>query len=185
MKKYFVFSVKDIVEIAMLVAVAIVLDLPFLKIRIGSNGGSISFSVIPLFILAYRKGFFKGFIGIGVVYGLLTCLIDGWGFQTYPFDYLLGYGSLSLVGLFSPLCFPKNENKYSIYGILFVIISILVASVCRLLFSTISGIIFYELNFISSLAYNSLYILPSSGIAIAVIIVLYKPILSVNRTFIS
>lgn len=183
MKKYFVFSVKDIVEIAMLVAIAIVLDLPGLKISIGSSGGSISFSIIPLFILAYRKGIFKGFIGIGIVYGLMTCLIDGWGIQTYPFDYLLAYGSLSIVGLFGNVAFPKDANNYSVKGIIFIFISILIATFLRLSFSTLSGIILYELDFVGSLVYNCLYVLPSSGVAITILIILYRPILAVNRAF--
>lgn len=183
MKKCFVFTVKDIVEIAMLVAAAIVLDLPFLKIRIGSNGGSISFSMIPLFLIAFRKGLFKGFIGIGVVYGLITCFIDGWGIQTYPLDYLLGYGSLSIVGLFSNLVFPKNVDKYSFKGIMYLILSIAVAAFLRLCFATLSGIVIYELDFVGSLVYNIIYVLPSSVIAIALLIVLYKPILAINRSF--
>lgn len=183
MKKYFVFSVKDIVEIAMLVAMAIVLDLPGLKIHIGTNGGSISFSIVPLFILAFRKGVFKGFIGIGIVYGLLTCFIDGWGIQTYPFDYLLAYGSLSIVGLFRKYVFPENADNYSFKRIMFLLISVILATFLRLVFSTMSGMILYELNFVGSISYNALYVLPSSGAAIVLLIVLYKPILAVNRSF--
>lgn len=183
MKKYFVFTVRDIVETAMLVALAIILDLPGLKISIGTNGGSISFSIIPLLLLAFRKGPFKGFIGIGIVYGLMTCLIDGWGIQTYPFDYLLAYGSLSIVGFFSNIVFPENANKYSIKGILFLFVSVLLATFFRLCFSTLSGIILYELDFVGSLVYNILYVLPSSGVAIVVLIILYRPILAINRAF--
>lgn len=183
MKKYFIFTTKDIVEIAMLVAIAVALDLPFFKITIGANGGSISLSTLPLLILSYRKGIFKGFIGTGIVYGLLTCFIDGWGIQTYPFDYLLGFGSLSIVGLFSELVFPKKANTYTLKGIIFLIISIMLATFLRLCFAIISGNLFYELDLVGSFIYNITYILPSSGIILILLIILYKPILSVNRSF--
>ena len=45
------FQVRDIAEMAMLIAIAIGLDLPGLKIRVGVNGGSISFTMVPLLIL--------------------------------------------------------------------------------------------------------------------------------------
>ena len=47
-KKY---TVQEICETAILVALAVVLD-QFLKIQIQANGGSISFSALPLFIIA-------------------------------------------------------------------------------------------------------------------------------------
>ena len=75
--------IKDIVEIAIFVSFAIVLDLPFFKIRIGANGGSISLVMIPLCIIALRKGTIKGFIAAGFVYGILNCLLDGYGIVYY------------------------------------------------------------------------------------------------------
>ena len=62
-------NIRDMVEIAMFCAMAIVLDLTFFKIRIGQNGGSISLVMLPLSFLCVRKGFVKGFMekkGFGV-----------------------------------------------------------------------------------------------------------------------
>ena len=56
---FFKFSVRDIAEIAVLCALAVVLD-KFGKIPIGSTGGSINISTVPLFIIAFRHGWFKG-----------------------------------------------------------------------------------------------------------------------------
>ena len=100
-------NIRDMVEIAMFCAMAIVLDLTFFKIRIGQNGGSISLVMLPLSFLCVRKGFVKGFIGCGIVFGFLSCLLDGYGLVTYPLDYLGAFGSISIVGLFTTLKFSR------------------------------------------------------------------------------
>lgn len=163
--------IKDIVEIGIFVSFAIVLDMALFKIRIGQNGGSISFAMVPLFIICIRKGFFKGFIATGIVYGLITCLIDGYGLYTFPFDYLLGFGSIALVALFSPL-YKKSNPKVKEY--MFLLLAIFISLVFRTLFATISGIVFYNLNFVSSLIYQLTYIAPSAGIVSVVILLLFR-----------
>ena len=102
-------SVKEMVEIALLVSLAIVLDLDGLKISLGSNGGSIGFTMLPLFILGYRHGFLKSLVGVGLIYGLTTNLLDGWGIIYYPFDYFVAYGiSIAVSSLFSKFIFTHN-----------------------------------------------------------------------------
>lgn len=179
-KQTFVFSVKDIVEIAIFVALAFIFDLPFLKVTIGQNGGSISISMLPLFIIALRKGWFKGFIAAGIAYGLLTCLFDGYGIITYPFDYLLGFGSISVAAFFRKFIF-NDEYKVTGKGILFIVISVVVVCVLRTGAATLSGMILYKLNFVSSLIYNLTYLLPSFGIVLALLLILYRQLLVVEK----
>ena len=176
-----VFTTYQIVEMAMLVSLAIVLDLPGLKIRIGTAGGSIGFTMLPLLLLALRQGPIKGFIGTGIVYGFATCILDGWGLVYYPFDYLLGYGSLALLGIFSPLIINREITKFNVKGMLFLILGTVIAVLGRLLASTLSGIIYFELNFWGSLVYNISYILPSAGIVLVVLIGLYDPMIRMNK----
>jgi thiamine transporter ThiT len=166
---------------AMLVSLAIVLDLPGLKIRIGASGGSIGFTMLPLFVLVLRQGPIKGFIGAGIVYGFVTCILDGWGLVYYPFDYLLGYGSMALLGIFHPFILSMKIERFNIRGLIFLIIGVLVSISGRLIASTLSGMIYYELNFIDSLLYNIAYILPSAGIVLGLLIALYHPIIRMNR----
>ena len=78
---FFKFSIRDIVEIAVMCAFAVVLD-KFVKIPIGATGGSINIASVPLFIVAYRHGWFKGLIASGVVFALITCILDAYGFQS-------------------------------------------------------------------------------------------------------
>lgn len=174
-------SVYEIVEMAMLIALAVGLDLPGFKIPLGANGGSISLSMIPLFILCFRQGVIKGFLGCGVIYGIITCLIDGWGLQAYPFDYLLAYGSICVSGYFTSLIFSQTQVKFNIKGASFLALAVLVGCILRLSFATLSGMIFYETPFVASLSYNAAYIMPSCLVAIIVLVALYKPLININK----
>ena len=101
-KGLFGFNVHDIVEIAMFVAIALVLD-NFLKIPLGASGGSINLAVLPLVLLALRHGWFKGFVAGGIIFGFISCLIDAYGLVTYPLEYFVTFGSIAIVGVFSKL----------------------------------------------------------------------------------
>ena len=177
------FTVRDIVEVGVFVTLAIVLDLSIFKIKVVAGAGSISFIMVPLFIIALRKGFIKGFISLGVIFGLVSCLFDGYGFFTYPFDYLLGFGLLAVVGLFKDIILPKESNKFTIKGFLFLIGGVVVGCALRTLASTISGMIFYELNFVNSFIYQFNYMGFSSLISVVTLAALYKPLLIVNKLY--
>lgn len=164
-------AIKDIVEIAIFVSIAVILDMPFCKIKVVENGGSISLTMLPLVLLSIKKGFLKGFIGTGLIFGLVTCLLDGYGFISYPLDYLLGFGSLAIVGLFGKSINTDSKPK----SIVYFVVSTLIAVVFRTLFSTISGIVIYKLDFTSSLIYQLTYIGPSF-IAVIIAGILILPI---------
>lgn len=178
--KEFTMSIRDIVEIGLFVALAFVLDMSFLKIRIGQNGGSISLVMIPLFILCLRKGFVKGFISCGFIYGIMNCILDGYGFFSYPFDYLLAFGSLAIIGIFRKAIINK-QHRLKIKGVIFLISSILISIIFRTFFHTLSGMIFYGMDFIGSLIYQLSYLGPSSFAVIIGMIILYKPILMIEK----
>ncbi len=173
------FTISDIVEIAMMIALSLVLDLAVFKFKIVPNGGSISFAMVPLFIIALRKGFIKGFISLGVVYGIIDCLIDGYGFITYPLDYLLGFGFLAVIGLFRKFIF-NPQKKVTVRGCAFLFAGIVVGCVLRTFASTISGMLLYDMGFFDSMVYQLTYIGPSAVLVLIVMYVLYKPLLVIN-----
>lgn len=173
-------TVREIVESAMLIALAIVLDLPFCKVQIGHGGGSISLTMLPLFVLALRHGPIKGLISIGLIYGGITCLLDGWGFATFPFDYFLGYGSIAIVGFFKKKIL---ENSSIVRGIVWITISVSICIISRYISGCLSSMILYEYTLEASLIYNLTYIIPSGVITLDLLIVLYKPLLSINKRF--
>lgn len=176
-------NIRDIVEIGIFVSLAIVLDITGFKIRLHKGGGSISFIMIPLFILCLRQGFAKGFIATGIVFGLISCLYDGYGFHTYPFDYFLGFGVISFIGLFKEIILPNNSNQFKIKGLIFLIVCTVIPCLLRLVSSSISGAIFYGVTFIEALIINAPDILLSTLITVVALALLYKPLLIINKIY--
>lgn len=156
-KEDFIFSLRDITEIGILCGLAIVLD-TFVKIPVFSGGGSINLAMIPLIFIALHRGWFKGFIAGGLIFGLITCFIDGYGIITYPLDYLIGFGSVALVGIFRHLII--NE-KLTVKNYVFFGISIFLAIALRFVSSCVSGMIIYEYSFLDSALYQLTYLCPT------------------------
>ena len=172
-------TIRQIVEEGVLISLAFVLN--FIKIPLGPSG-SINFQMLPLMIIALRHGPQHGFVAGGIIYGLLTCLTDGYGFATYPFDYLIGFGSVAVMGFFRNFIFAKDQENYNFRGLLFIFISGLLATMVRFIGSTVSSIVVYNYTLVAALEYNALYI-PLSGLAaIIVLMLMYKPLIRINKT---
>lgn len=175
------FSTKDIAEIGVLIAAALVLN--FIRLFPAPTGGSVNLQMLPLFILAIRKGPTKAFIGCGIVYGLISCLTDGYGLATYPFDYLLGIGSTAVLGQFSKQILREDAESYNFKGELFIFIGVTLATTLRFLAGTISSMVLYDYDFVPAALYNVGYVFISGGISLVIVMALYGPILMINRRF--
>ncbi len=177
-KKKSFFSVREMIEMALLLSIAVVLDLSGIKI------GHASFTMVPLFILAYRHGPIKSAIVIGLIYALINMAFDSWSINPIflIFDYMLGFGSIALSGLFTKKSFNKSA-KHQV-NIMWLSISIILCSIIRILCSSISGMIVYELSFISSFWANfSIYVGWDCLLAFIAILMLYPTILIINNRF--
>ena len=174
-------GVRGLAEDGVLVALAFVFS--FIKIPIAANGGSINFQMLPLMIIALRRGPLHGFVAGGLVYGLLTCLTDGYGFATYPFDYLIGFGSVAVMGFFRGLIFSPTQKNYNVKGEVFLIVSAILATFIRFVGGTISSMVIYSFEFVPALDYNAVYITVSGAIAVGVIAALYGPLAMLNARF--
>ena len=184
-KDLFKFSVRDICEIAVMCALAIAID-QLLNIRIGANGGSISFACLPLFIISYRHGWFKGFIASGIVFGFITCVFDGWGLMTYPFDYLIAFGSIGIAGLFGKMIYKyvKGQGaKSKTLSLLLILATVLIHSVIRLLSASVDSVLLYEVSFGAGLAYNVTYIWPTAIVLVVFLYVLLPALLAINNQY--
>lgn len=179
------FSVKEIVEISMLIALAIVLD-KFASIDIGATGGSFNFSGIPLILIAVRYGVGKSLISSSVVFSIITCLLDGYGLQTLPFDYVIAFSGYCL-GAISYQVIKKYFIKESKLDYVNIMISSVFAGlgvfITRMIGSSISSIIYYDYSVAEALAYNVLYVGPSAAICVVVAIILSYPLALINRLF--
>ena len=140
-KGVFGITLKDLAEIAILCAMAIGLD----RLKIPFPTGSLNLSCVPLIIIALRHGPFKGFIAGGIVFGIITCLIDGYGFITYPMEYLLAFGAIGVVGFVAPYIIKNfgKSLKHTILSYVFLIVSIAVWMVIRYFCACFDSIVLY------------------------------------------
>ena len=174
-------TVHDIAEDAILVAAAFALNFAKIPVPWAFTGGSINFQMLPLFIIALRHGPLHGVIAGGIVYGLLTCFTDGYGFVTYPYDYLIGFGSIAVLGFFKPFIMGENQKYYNVKGEIFLAVGVILATLVRLAGGTISSMVVYEYQFVDALVYNLTYVPASGVVALAVLMLLYGPLLRVNK----
>ena len=174
-------STRDIAEEGVLLAMAFILNL--VGFRFVKGGGSVNLQLLPLFIIALRRGPAHGLICGGFIYGMVTCLTDGYGLQTYVFDYLIGFGAVLVLGLFRNQIFGKDQTGYNLKGLIFLFVGGFIATLIRMIGSTASSMILYHYDFLPALSYNVTYI-PLSGLfAIAIIMAIYGPLVKINRQF--
>ncbi len=173
-------STQSIAEDAILIAVAFVLN--FIKLFSMPTGGSVNFQMFPLFIIALRHGPAKGLFASGIVYGLLTCITDGYGLYTFPFDYFIGFGSVAVIGFFSKFILNGKDN-YNLKGELFIFIACFLATVIRFVGGCTSSMVLYGYTIGASAIYNVGYVGISGLISTAALMALYGPLLKVNKQF--
>ncbi|MBQ3553488.1 MAG: energy-coupled thiamine transporter ThiT [Clostridia bacterium] len=157
---------KTLTEIAMTVALAVICS--FIKVWEMPQGGSVSLTMIPLFILAYRRGAFSAIIA-GGIYGLLSALLAGVLYHPMSLllDYVIAFGLLGLSGLF-----PKKA-----WGVAF---GTTVGVIGRFISSYLSGAILFaeyapvgQSPWLYSFIYQITYLLPELLITLAVMMLLY------------
>lgn len=176
-------DIRSMTEIAMLSAIAIVLDVVFHYIpSIPGQVGSISVALVPIYLIALRHGPAKGFLAASFIYGLITCFTDGYGLWLYPLDYFVAYSGVAIIGFFSPLILGKDQKTYNIKGIIFIFIGCLLGGIVRMIGSGASSIINYGFTFAAALLVN-LYALISSFACAVLLAALYGPLLRLNRHF--
>ena len=174
-------TIRDIAEEGVFIAMAFVLNI--IKIPVGVNGGSINFQMLPLMVIALRHGAQRGLLAGGIVYGLLTCLTDGYGFVTYPFDYLIGFGSVAVLGLFRKQIFGEDQEGYNFKGLLFIFIGGTIMTLIRFIGSNVSSMVVYGYSLEAALAYNVLYIPLSGLVSTVALMLLYSPLIRINKHY--
>lgn len=93
-------SLRALCEGALLVALAQVLG--YLKLWELPQGGSVTISMLPIFLYCVRWGFGPGMLA-SFAFSLLQLLLDGayaWGWQSMIGDYILAFTVLGVAGLF-------------------------------------------------------------------------------------
>ncbi|MCH5584875.1 energy-coupled thiamine transporter ThiT [Shimazuella sp. AN120528] len=168
-------KVITLVETAILAALAIVLNM-FTPFHLWPNGGSVTLTMVPIAILAFRRGVIPG-ITAGLITGLILLVLPG-AFYAHPIQVILDYPlAFALLG-FSGWLSIKNTTKQS-SQIIRVVIGLFSGGILRLVSHFLSGVIFFadyapkgQSVYVYSLVYNASYILPEIIISIIVVIVL-------------
>ena len=176
MKKNSGLSLRALCEGAVFGALAQIVG--YLKLFSLPNGGSITVTMLPIFLFCARWGFCPGLIA-SFSLSVLQLLLDGayaWGWESIIGDYLLAYTVLGIAGLF------HGQKKGFFIGTV-------VGSAARFLVAWVVGAVvwgeympdsFFGMTMTSpwfySAIYNGSYIFLSMLLCILVGILLWKPL---------
>lgn len=167
-------NVREMVKMAMYVVLFVVLDyISAHYIPRMPQGGSWGIGTTVLIIAAYDLGMIKA-MGITSLVLLLSFWYDppyfiGWG--QYALDYLIGYMAYSLVSVLPRL----TNNKKSFY---YTLLPVVIVNGLRFLSSTVSGVVYYNVGWVESVVYQSMYMVPtliSSVLLVPILFVALQP----------
>jgi len=193
-----------LVEVGLAVALAAVLNLLAARLPINIAGGSISLSMLPIAVVALRRGVSAGFAA-GFIFGALDLLFEPfivhWAqvLLDYPLPYaLFGVGTGLLAKPYKALFAGKaaqvtqEETPRPVttglsgqisQGSLLIVAAVIIGGLLRLVTHILSGVIFFaeyaggENVWIYSIVYNASYMLPSIVITLLVTLIIV-PILA-------
>jgi len=169
---------QPVIEMGLFVAIAVVIDAIASLYSPFKYGGSISFAMLLIFIIAIRHGWKAGILS-GFAFGILQALVAvGLGtiyvvgaFQ-FILDYLLAFMVLGVAGLF------KNAKT----KVLPFVLGMTLGSFLRYLAHGFSGVIFFGMFapegvnvwFYSFILYNLPYMAASYGLSLVIGLILQR-----------
>lgn len=159
-------------EIAIMASLGIILDYLSQFISL-PNGGSIGLQMIPIFVIAFRRGLKEGLI-TGFMIGFIQITYAGKNFlgpvQGF-FDYYGAYMVVGFSGLFYALI--RKVNSVKLYYT-YLALAVIIGSMLRFVFHILSGMWFWETGFWASVTYNATYMIPSMIISVIIVCLLPK-----------
>lgn len=159
-----------LIEVAIFTALALVLDLvPFLQFKIWAQGGSISFAMIPIFIVAFRWGIKGGLIS-GFLWGVLQVAV-GTAYILTPLQGFIDYGfaftALGVAGIFAkPIQLAVKKGNTGVY-LSYITLGVFIGSMLRFIAHYIAGVVFFSSAiegqpvWLYSFVYNISYMFPA------------------------
>ena len=132
-----------LIEAAFFAAIAMVLDLlPSITI---APAVTISFSMVPIFILAFRWGFKVSFIS-GFLWGLLQLTTGNFYFLSviqFLIEYFIAFAFVGFAGLFHPVIQKSLQNGNKLLVSIWVVVAVFVGSLARYFWHFVAGVVFW------------------------------------------
>ncbi len=154
-------------EVAAFVALSVICS--FIKVWEMPQGGSVSLTMVPILLIAFRRGAFAGML-TGGIYGLISLAIAGVIYHPMSvlLDYLLAFALVGMAGFF------RKNLPMAICGTIVGVLG-------RFLSSLVSGAVLFgsyapagQNPWVYSLIYQATYLLPELVICLVAIIFLYE-----------
>jgi thiamine transporter len=134
------------IEAAFFAAFAFILDiLPSIKI---SPAISISFAMVPIFILAFRRGVAAGLLS-GFLWGLLQVVFGDAYYLTpvqFIMEYFIAFTFVGFGGLFYAVIQKFFQNGHKKAALAWVVLATFVGSLARYFWHFIAGVVFWGKN---------------------------------------
>lgn len=131
------------IEVAFFAAFGFILDiLPSIKI---SPAISISFAMVPIFILAFRRGVVAGLLS-GFLWGLLQVVFGDAVYLTpvqFMLEYFIAFAFVGFGGLFYAIIQKSFQNGHKKAALAWIVLATLVGSLARYFWHFIAGVVFW------------------------------------------
>lgn len=137
-------SLQGMIEVAIFAALAMLLDfLPSLKF---TPSISISVAMVPIFIIAFRWGFFASFVS-GFLWGILQIAVgNAWiltPMQAF-IEYFIAFAFIGFAGLFARLVRRNLKANLKGRALTWIVIGVFIGSAARYFWHFVAGVIFFK-----------------------------------------
>ncbi|WP_257009862.1 energy-coupled thiamine transporter ThiT [Evansella halocellulosilytica] len=162
-------------EVAIMAALAFILD--FFSFKIWAQGGSVSLTMLPIFVMAFRRGLIAS-LATGLIVGLLNMMYNPYivhwlqGLIDYPIAFLV----VGFAGLFYFNKGVSNSRK-----IISITVGVFVGSLLRYLAHFTAGVVWFgefapegTPVLVYSFTYNLTYMGPAFILCLIVVLLLNK-----------
>lgn len=171
-----------LIEVSIFTALALLLDILPISFKIWGQGGSVSFAMIPVFIVALRWGL-KGGLASGFLWGMLQ-IATGNAYILTPLqgfiDYTLAFTVIGFAGLFArQVQEAVRDGRTKVY-LTYITAGVLLGSVLRYLAHVVAGAVFFgsaavegQSVWVYSIIYNASYMFPSFVLSAVIVFFLF------------
>ena len=139
-------NIRPMIEVALFATIAYILDLVTQPMSLGP-WISLSFKMVPIFLLSFRWGLKAGAMG-GLIWGLLQVVTGqaagGWLTLTQYFvEYFVAFSLIGISGVVKPALDKAIKQGNKVKSLMVITEGILLGSFARYLIHFIAGVIFW------------------------------------------